>query len=224
MPAARTIWACVASCECCIRNFAALILFGSLVGCSSSSGLPTQRAYSVASIEQPQPVSYYCGDLVGVAPAILPNPIEPGVGVTPRLSQWLLGLHGGAVGPNGYVRISAGFVDLVGIASAPEAPINEYTVQVHTGPIPPTAVIVVQNELPQLYPNDVGLAAGPVVVRVVGNSYRVMRRTGTEQCAQTPIQMGPPALASSGFALTTFIGAGGVGRIYYPSGGIGSGS
>jgi len=78
------------------RTISILILVGSLVGCSSSSGLPTQRAYSVANLEQPQPVSYYCGDLVGVAPAVLPNLVEPGVGVTPRLSQWLLGLHGGA--------------------------------------------------------------------------------------------------------------------------------
>jgi hypothetical protein len=208
------------------RTISALILIGSLVGCSSSSGLPTQRAYSVASIEQPQPVSYYCGDLVGVAPAILPNPIEPGVGITPRLSQWLLGLHGGAVGPNGYVRISGGFVDLVGIASAPEAPIIEYTVQVHTGPIPPAAVVVVQNELPQLYPNDVGLVSGPVVVRVVGNSYRVMRRTPTDQCSQTPLQFafqGTQAVGASGVTQTS-LGANGSVYRFYPSGGIGTGS
>jgi hypothetical protein len=203
------------------RTISALILVGSLVGCSASSGLPTQRAYSVANIEQPQPVSYYCGDLVGVGPAVLPNPIEPGVGVTPRLSQWLLGLHGGAVGPNGYVRVSAGFVDLVGIASAPDAPLTEYTVQVHTGPSRPAPVIVVQNELPSLYPNDVAMVApSPVVVRVVGNSGRVMRRTGTEQCAQTPIQIGPPALAYSGGVTHSFLGAGGVVYMHYPSGGI----
>jgi hypothetical protein len=45
------------------------------------------------------------------------------------------------------VRVSAGFVDLVGIASNPEAPTNEYTVLLDNE----TAVIVVQNPLPGLY-------------------------------------------------------------------------
>ena len=147
MPAARTI--------------SALILVGSLVACSSSSGLPTQRAYNVANIESPQPVSFHCGTLVSIAPAILPNPVPPGIGITPRLSQWLLGLHGGAIGPNGFIQVSAGFVDLVGIASDPAAPLTEYTVQLTTGTNPPNpgaAVVVVQNDLPQLYPNDVGMA------------------------------------------------------------------
>jgi hypothetical protein len=206
------------------RTISILILVGSLVGCSSSSGLPTQRAYSVANLEQPQPVSYYCGDLVGVAPAVLPNLVEPGVGVTPRRSQWLLGLHGGAVGPNGYVRLSAGFVDLVGIASDPAAPTTEYTVQLHTGMGPPTAVIVVQNQLPQLYPESVNLTApAPVVVRVVGNSGRVMRRSPTDQCSQTPLPIpfqGTQVVAYPTDVTHSFVGANSVVYMHYPSGGI----
>jgi outer membrane lipoprotein SlyB len=58
------------------RTISALILVGSLVGCSSN-GLPTQRAYNVANLEQPQAVSFHCGTLVAVAPAILPIPSRP---------------------------------------------------------------------------------------------------------------------------------------------------
>jgi hypothetical protein len=209
------------------RTISALILVGSLVGCSSD-GLPTQRAYNVANLEQPQPVSFYCGEIVGVGPAILPNPIPPGIGITPGISRWLVGLHGGRVGPNAGIQVSAGFLDLYGIASAPEAPLTEYTVMVHTGTSPPAAVIVVQSTLPDLYPADVGLAYQPnvvlvpnipVAVRVVGNSARVMRRTGAEQCAQTPLQITPaPVFASD--VTHSFLGAGGVVYMHYPAAGM----
>jgi hypothetical protein len=188
MPAARTISA---------KSGAALILVGSLIGCSSSSGLPTQRAYTVANIEQPQSVIFHCGELVGVAPAMISNPIPAGIGVTPGISRWLVGLHAASYGPNAGIQVSGGFLDLYGIASAPEAPMIEYTVQIHTGASPPNAVVVVQSALPDLYPNDVGMAPpNPVVVRVVNGSGRVMRRTPTDQCATTPLQIPPPVLAS----------------------------
>jgi hypothetical protein len=203
------------------RTISAMILVGSLVGCSSSSGLPTQRAYSVANIEQPQSVSFFCGTLVGVGPAILPNPIPAGIGITPGISRWLVGLHAGAVGPNAGVQVSAGFLDLNGIASAPEAPLTEYTIQLGTG----TAVVVVQNDLPQLYPNDVGMGPpNPVVVRVVGNSGRLMRRTGAEQCATTPLQIQPPVSAAYPSGVThSFLASGGVVYMHYPSRGMGTG-
>jgi len=203
------------------RTITALILVGSLIGCSSSSGLPTQRAYNVASIETPQSVSFYCGTLLAVAPAILPNDIEGGVGITPRLSQWLLGLHAGAYGPNGYLRVSAGFVDLVGIASYPEAPTTEYTV-LHNG----TAVIVVQNDLPALYPPVNPSPGTGVVVRVVGSSARVMPNPGLppQLCTPGPLQIQPAVLASYPSGMThSFVGAGGVVYMHYPSGGMGTG-
>jgi hypothetical protein len=179
----------------------------------------------VANLEQPQQVGFFCGEIVGVGPAILPNPLPPGVGITPGISRWLLGVHAGGVGPNAGIQVSAGFLDLYGIASAPEAPLTEYTVMVHTGTSPPNAVIVVQNDLPQLYPNDVGMVPNtPVAVRVVGNSGRVMRRTGAEQCAQTPLQITPqaPVVAYSSDVTHSFLGAGGVVYMHYPSGGIGT--
>ena len=116
----------------------------------------------------------------------------------------------GQVGPNAGIQVSAGFLDLYGIASAPEAPLTEYTVVFPNG----TAVIVVQNDLPQLYPN---VPLGPVVVRVVGSSGRVMPRNPAEPCSQTPLQT---VVAYSSDVTHSFLGAGGVVYMHYPSGGI----
>jgi hypothetical protein len=137
-------------------------------------------------------VSFYCGKLVDVEPTILPNPIPPGIGITTGISRWLVGLHGGSSGPNGAIQVSAGFLDLYGIASAPEAPMTEYTVLLRPGTDPPnptlpgepmSAVVVVQNAS-SLYPNDSNLQLGAdVVVRVVGNSGRVMPSPFGGQCA-----------------------------------------
>jgi hypothetical protein len=199
------------------RTISALILIGSLVGCSSSSGLPTQRAYSVANLEQPQSVSFYCGALLAVAPAILPNPIPPGVGITPGISRWLLGLHGGAVGPNAGFQLSAGFLDLYGIASAPEEPLIEYTVLLNGG----EAVVVVQSALPELYP-AVGAPTNPVTVRVVGSSGRVMPRNPAEPCTQGPLQItGPPVVVEG--QSHSFLGAGGMVTTYYRQEGMRTG-
>ena len=196
------------------RAILALIAIGSLVGCSSSSGLPTQRAYNAANIEQPQSVNFYCGTILAVAPAILPNSIPPGVGITPGISRWLLGVHGLSSGPNTGIQVSAGFLDLNGIASAPEAPLTEYTVMLNTG----TPVVVVQNEAPELYgaPMSPSEAVG---VRVVNNSYRVMRNTGLP-CSRGPLS--PTVLAPGPVGVThSFLGSGGVVSVYYPSGGMG---
>src|SRR5437867_863440 len=129
---------------------ASLILVGSLVGCSNPSGLPTQRAYNVANLETPQSVSFNCGTLIAAAPAVLPNPISaPGVGITAGISRWLLGLHGGRVGANSGIQLSAGFLDLYGIASNPDEPLTEYTVLLNSPPNPAgDAIIVVQSDLP----------------------------------------------------------------------------
>jgi hypothetical protein len=92
----------------------------------------------------------------------------------------------GGPGPYGGLKITAAFVDIIPSGSAPNVEANEYTVMLNTGTNPPdpflsprdprAAVIVVQNELPDRYPRDVGMQPGEdVVVRVVGNSGRVMR-------------------------------------------------
>ena len=174
------------------KTISALILVGSLVACSASDGLHTQRAYSEANLEQPQEVSFDCGKLVDVAPAILPNSIPTGVGITPSISRWLVGLHAASSGANAGIKVSAGFLDLNGIASAPGAPTTEYTVLLRTGTNPPnptlpgepmSAVVVVQNDL-SLYPNAANLQPGTdVVVRVVNGSGRVMASPFGGQCA-----------------------------------------
>jgi hypothetical protein len=176
-----------------MRSVVALALLGSLAACSSA--LPTQTAYLPAVIEQPQPVHFYCGKLIDVEPATLNFSNEAGVGITPRRGQWLAGLHAGAYGPGGAgIKVSGGFVDLIGIASAPNLPANEYTVLLRTGTSPPdqtlsraepmAAVVVVQNTLPAQYPNEGQLVPGAdVVVRVVGQSGRVMRSPFGGYCA-----------------------------------------
>ena len=198
------------------RTISALIVVGSLIGCSSDSGLPTQRAYNVASLETPQAVSFYCGTLIDVEPAILPNDIPPGVGITPGISRWLLGLHAGGVGPNSGIQVSAGFLDLYGIASNPSAPLTEYTVLLNGR----EAVIVVQNDVPTLYPNDAGMVPpNPVVVRVVGNSGRVMNnRLPPGLCTQGPLQTQLPVVADG--VTLSYLGSGGVVYMHYRQGGI----
>jgi hypothetical protein len=204
------------------RAISAFIVLGSLVACSSSSGLPTQRAYAVANIERPQPVSFYCGTLVDVEPATLPNPIPPGIGITPGISRWLVGLHGGSSGPNAGIQVSAGFLDLYGIASAPEAPLTEYTVLLNNR----EAVVVVQNDpLPTLYPTEVNLPTAPpgtpVVVRLVNSSGRVMNnRLPPGLCTPGPLQTSP-VLASYPSSIThSFVGASSIVYMHYPSGGM----
>jgi hypothetical protein len=108
--------------------------------------------------------------------------------LTPRLGPWLAGLHVGAYGSAGGVKVSAGFIDLIGVASAPNAPTTEYTVLLRTGTFPPdpslsprepmAAVVVVQND-----PNGQLPPGADVVVRVVGNSGRVMTSPFGGQCA-----------------------------------------
>jgi hypothetical protein len=195
------------------RTISALIVVGSLVGCSSGAGLPTQRAYGIANIEQPQSVSFYCGTILAVGPAILPNSIPPGIGITPSIGPWLVGLHGGSSGPNASIQVSAGFIDLNGIASAPSAPLTEYTVMLNNG----EAVVVVQDAVPDLYgapPN------GPVFIRVVGNSYRVMPNTGLPPglCAQGPLQTIQASYPND--VTLSYLGSGGVVYMHYPPRGI----
>jgi len=129
------------------------------------------------------------------------------------LSPWLAGLHVRGHGPSGGVRVSGGFVDVLIGGSVPNLPANEYTVMLHTGTNPPdpfvdprermAAIIVVQNELADRYPADVGLQKGEeVVVRVVGNSGRVMRnplsqtaRAHLAAVAPMPVPLGGAPLA-----------------------------
>ena len=91
------------------RAISALIAVGSLVGCTSGAELPTQRAYGIASLEQPQSVDFYCGTILAVGPAILPNFIPPGIGITPSIGPWLVGLHGGRSVPMQVFRYRQAF-------------------------------------------------------------------------------------------------------------------
>jgi hypothetical protein len=165
-----------------VRVISALALLGSVAGCAFPR---TQTQYNPAAVEQPQPVNFFYGKLVAVNVASLEYPYEPGIGVRPGLSPYLAGLHLAGSGSAGGLRVTGGFVDVLFEGSVPNLPAIEYTVMLNTGTYPPdtfvadprrAAVIVVQNEYPDRYPSDVGMAAGEdVVVRVVGHSGRVMR-------------------------------------------------
>lgn len=124
-------------------------------------------------------------------------------------------MHGLQSGPNAGVQVSAGFLDLNGIASAPEAPVTEYTVMLNNG----EPVLVVQNENPQLYGAPMR-PSEPVGVRVVNNSYRVMRNTGLP-CSQGPLHTVVAAAPAPIGVTHSFLGAGGQIYMYYPSGGMG---
>jgi hypothetical protein len=147
-----------------------------LVGCNP----PTQSGYSPSVVEQPQPVHFFYGTLVGIRPATLEYGNEAGIGVGIGLSPWLAGLHVGGYGPAGGLRLSAAFLDIPIVASAPNLPATEYTVLLDRGTNPPdpytadpraAAVIVVQNDNPGEPPLN---WYAHVIVRVVGNSARVM--------------------------------------------------
>ena len=65
----------------------------------------------------------------------------------------------------------------------PELPATEYTVCLAV-PGATSAMIVVQNDYPTRYPNDLGMSQGEaVLVRVVGSSGRVMRRLAAAAAA-----------------------------------------
>jgi hypothetical protein len=154
------------------------------VGCTDPR---TQTSYAPSAVERPQPVDFFYGRLVDVHRASLDYPYEAGLGLGAGISPYLAGLHlTGGPGPYGGLKITAAFVDIIPSGSAPNMEANEYTVMLNTGTSPPdpflsqrdprAAVIVLQNELPDRYPRDVGMQAGEnVVVRVVGSTGRVMR-------------------------------------------------
>jgi hypothetical protein len=158
------------------KTIFAFALIGMLAGCYP----PTQTQYSPSVVEQPQPVHFFYGTLIDVRPAALEPGTEPGIGATASLSPWIAGLHVGGRTGNAELRISAAFVDIPLIASAPNLPATEYTVMPDYGTNPPdpyvhvpgaAAVIVVQND----HQGDLPMRLGDhVVVRVVGNSGRVM--------------------------------------------------
>jgi hypothetical protein len=161
----------------------AFVFVGSLAACTYPR---TQTSYAPSAVEAPQPVHFFNGTIVDVHRASLEYPYEAGLGIGVGLSPYLAGLHLTGAGPYGGLRITAAFVDIIPGGSVPNIEANEYTVMLNTGTNPPdpylnqrermAAVIVVQNELADRYPNDVGMRAGEnVVVRVVGRSGRVMR-------------------------------------------------
>lgn len=123
-----------------------------------------------------RPATFEYGTAAGIGAAIVPTyPYFAGLAAGGKSST--VGI-GGAFG--GVAVLAAGVV--------PNVPATEFTVCLDRGTYPlspgaPAAAIVVQNDYPVSYdlpdrqPNDSDMTPGtPVLVRVVGNSGRVMRR------------------------------------------------
>jgi hypothetical protein len=160
----------------------------------------TQTQYSPNLVEQPQSVQFFQGTLIdsrqasfdynrsgGFGVALFPtSPYLAGVAIAG--SDNSLGL-GAAVG--GTALVAAGVV--------PELRATEYTVCLDRGtysaPGAPAAIIVVQNDYPDRYPNDISMRPGePVLVRVVGNSGRVMRLNPSASTAPLVLRQPPAGL------------------------------
>jgi hypothetical protein len=179
-----------------IKTFSSLSLLGCLAACFP----PTQTAYSPAVVERPQPVHFFCGEVIAVQNATLEYGYDAGVGVTPFLNYPSAGLHFGGRGSDVGARISAGIIDFYVEGRVPNLPATEYTVELNNGTYPHdpylpiterrAAIIVVQNQDPN---NSGPPLVNPVAVRVVGRSARVMNDTAGVCPARSSPTGSPPS-------------------------------
>jgi hypothetical protein len=162
-----------------------------LIGALTSCYPPTQTQYNPTVVEQPQPVHFFYGTLIDRRPASFEYGNTAGIGVASfPTSPYFAGVQVAGNGATAGIGAAFGGVALLAAGTVPNLPATEFTVCLNGGTDPPdpylppgpAAVIVVQNDypdrydLPNGYPNDLDMAPGaPVMVRVVGNSGRVMR-------------------------------------------------
>jgi outer membrane lipoprotein SlyB len=157
-----------------VRTIGALALVASFAGCTYPR---TQTQYNPNLAETPQPVEFFQGTLIDSRPASFEYGTSVGIGAAyvptyPYFAGLTAGGRGGTAGIGG----AFGGIAVLAAGTVPEIPATEYTVCL-AAPGATSAIIVVQNEFPARYPNDVAIRPGePVLVRVVGSSGRVMRR------------------------------------------------
>ena len=169
-----------------------MIFYSALLSVLTGCYPPTQTQYSPAVVEQPQSVHYCYGTLIDRRPASLEYGNTAGIGAAffPT-SPYLVGLQVAGNGPTLGIGAAFGGTAILAAGTIPSLPATEYTVCLNGGTYPPdpyllsgpAPVIVVQNDYPDRHdypdsrPNDLDMQPGtPVIVRVVGNSGRVMRR------------------------------------------------
>jgi outer membrane lipoprotein SlyB len=157
-----------------VRTIGALALVVSVPGCTYPR---TQTQYDPNLVETPQPVEFFQGTLIDSRPASFEYGTSVGIGAAyvptyPYFAGLTAGGRGGTAGIGG----AFGGVAVLAAGTVPELPATEYTVCLAV-PGATSAMIVVQNDYPTRYPNDLGMSQGEaVLVRVVGSSGRVMRR------------------------------------------------
>jgi hypothetical protein len=184
----------------------AIALAALLAGCYP----PTQTEYSPTLAEQPQPVHFFYGTLIDRRAATFKygNTAGFGAALLPTY-PYLAGVTVSANGPTAGIGAAFGGTALLAAGTIPSLPATEYTVCLNRGTDPPdpylppgapAAVVVVQNDYPDRYDytngrqNDLDMQPGTqVVVRVVGNSGRVMRRNPPWLLPQAPerVECGP---------------------------------
>jgi outer membrane lipoprotein SlyB len=170
-----------------VRTISALALVVSFAGCTYPR---TQTQYNPNLVETPQPVEFFQGTLIDSRPASFEYGTSVGIGAAyvptyPYFAGLTAGGRGGTAGIGG----AFGGVAVLAAGTVPELPATEYTVCLDRGTGAHAAMIVVQNDYPTRYPNDLGMSQGEaVLVRVVGSSGRVMRRL--PEAAAAPLLSG----------------------------------
>ena len=170
-----------------VRTIGALALVVSFAGCTYPR---TQTQYDPNLVETPQPVEFFQGTLIDSRPASFEYGTSVGIGAAyvptyPYFAGLTAGGRGGTAGIGG----AFGGVAVLAAGTVPELPATEYTVCFDQGTGAHAAIIVVQNDYPNRYPNDLGMSQGEaVLVRVVGSSGRVMRRL--PEAAAAPLLSG----------------------------------
>jgi hypothetical protein len=171
-----------------VRTISAVALVVSFAGCTYPR---TQTQYSPNLVETPQPVEFFQGTLIDTRPASFEYGTSVGIGAAyvptyPYFAGLTAGGRGGTAGIGG----AFGGVAVLAAGTVPELPATEYTVCFDPG-TGAHAAIIVQNDYPNRYPNDLGMRQGePVLVRVVGSSGRVMRRLPADPTTTAPLVSG----------------------------------
>jgi hypothetical protein len=172
-----------------VRTISALALVVSFAGCTYPR---TQTQYDPNLVETPQPVEFFQGTLIDSRSASFEYGTSVGIGAAyvptyPYFAGLTAGGRGGTAGIGG----AFGGVAVLAAGTVPELPATEYTVCLDRGTGAHAAMIVVQNDYPTRYPNDLGMRQGePVLVRVVGSSGRVMRRLPADPTTTAPLVSG----------------------------------
>jgi outer membrane lipoprotein SlyB len=175
-----------------VRTIGALALVVSFAGCTYPR---TQTQYSPNLVETPQPVEFFQGTLIDSRPASFEYGTSVGIGAAyVPTYPYFAGLTAGGKGGTAGIGGAFGGVAVLAAGTVPEIPATEYTVCL-AAPGATSAMIVVQNEFPARYPNDVAIRLGePVLVRVVGGAGRVMRRLPADPTT-TPPPTTPPQVS-----------------------------